>query len=184
MAKISFMLCNSTLPRLLFSTRPWPPLLNPPFQPPPPPALKTAKKSQQNQRTNWRTDFSAKQAPSALDLSPRPQTHLPYRCLIVAVMWKRKISLNFQKKNFVSRSVNGPWAIIQQCTVWPSGVCSATHFCWCGFTSHCLWTGFFLHFFSLVFLRKLVLRAQIKPAGRRCAALICNCLSVCTWSLS
>ena len=61
-----------------------------------------------NRRTNWRTNFSAKQAPSALDLSPRPQTHLPYGCSIVAVMWKRKMSLNVRKKIFVSRSLHGP----------------------------------------------------------------------------
>ena len=74
--------------------------LNP--QPPPP-------KIGEEIPTNQRTDFSAKQAPSALDLSPKPQTHLPYGCSIVVVMWKRKISLNFPKKIFfVSRSVHGP----------------------------------------------------------------------------
>ena len=65
-----------------------------------------------NRRTNRRTDFSAKQAPSALDLSPRPLTHLPYGCSIVAFMWKGKISLKFQKKNFVSRPLHGPSAVV------------------------------------------------------------------------
>ena len=58
-----------------------------------------------NRRTNRRIDFSAKQAPSALDLSPRPLTHLPYGCSIVAFMWKRKISLNFFE-NFFRHSVS------------------------------------------------------------------------------
>ena len=48
-----------------------------------------------NRRTNRRTDFLAKQAPSAVDLSPRPLTHLPYGCSLVAFIWKHKISLNF-----------------------------------------------------------------------------------------
>ena len=44
-----------------------------------------------NWRTNQWTDFSAKQVPSALDLSPRAQTHLPFGCSVVGVMWKPKI---------------------------------------------------------------------------------------------
>ena len=63
----------------------------------PPPQI--GKEIPTNRRTNRRTDFPAKQAPSALDLSPRPQTHLPYGCSIVAFMWKPKTSLNFRKKN-------------------------------------------------------------------------------------
>ena len=63
-----------------------------------------------NRRTNRQTDFSAKQAPTALDLSPRLLTHLPYGCSIVAFMWKRKISLNFQIFFFVSLSVS-TWSL-------------------------------------------------------------------------
>ena len=63
-----------------------------------PPPLKSPKKSQQISGTNRRTDFSAKQVPSALDLSPRPQAHLPFVCSLVGVMWKAKICLNFQKQ--------------------------------------------------------------------------------------
>ena len=75
-------------------------------QPPPPPQISEVILT--NRRTNRRTDFSAKQAPSALDLSPRPLTHLPYGCSIVAFMWKRRISLNFENKFFVSGSLHGP----------------------------------------------------------------------------
>ena len=77
-----------------------------PTSPPPPP--KIGEEIPTNRRTNWRTNFSAKQASSALDLSPRPQTHLPYGCSIVAIMWKHKISLNFRQKIFVSRYLHGP----------------------------------------------------------------------------
>ena len=47
--------------------------------------------------------FPQKQVPSALDLSSRPQTHLPFGCSVAGVMWKPKISRNFRKKIFVSR---------------------------------------------------------------------------------
>ena len=66
------------------------------LQPLPPPP-KSAKKSQQIGRPNRWTDFSAKRVPSALYLSPRPQTHLPLGCSVVGVMWKAKICLNFKK---------------------------------------------------------------------------------------
>ena len=65
-------------------------------KPPPPPPI--GEEIPTNQQTNRRTDFSAKQVPGALDLSPRPQTHLPFSCSVVGVMWKPKISLNFRKK--------------------------------------------------------------------------------------
>ena len=48
---------------------------------------KSAKKSQQIGGTHRRTNFSAKQVPSALDLSQRLQTHLPFGCFVVDVMW-------------------------------------------------------------------------------------------------
>jgi len=62
----------------------------------------SAKKSQQIGGTNRRTNFSAKQVPSALDLSPRPQTHLPFGCSVVGVTWKPKISLNFSVSQWYS----------------------------------------------------------------------------------
>ena len=73
-----------------------------------PPPQKSAKKSQQIGRTNRQTDFSAKQVPSALDLSPRPKTHLPIGCSVVGVMWKPKISLNFQKNFHLQRTQPPP----------------------------------------------------------------------------
>ena len=51
------------------------------------PAPKSAKKSQQIGKQNRRTDFSPKQVPSDLDLSPRAQTHLPFGCSVVGVVW-------------------------------------------------------------------------------------------------
>ena len=70
-----------------------PPIVLDPYNPPPP---QIGEESQQISGTNWRTNFSAKQVPGALDLSPRPQTHLPFGCSAVGVMWKAEICLNFQ----------------------------------------------------------------------------------------
>ena len=64
--------------------------------PPPVPARKT----QRSGATFRRAVFSAKEVPGAQDLSPRVQTHLPFGCSVVGVMWKPKASLNLQKKNF------------------------------------------------------------------------------------
>ena len=75
-------------------------------------------------------DFSAKQVPSALDLSPRPQTHLPFGCSAVGVMWKPKISLNFQKKNHLSVST---WSL--SCTMAVSGGGPVVH------ALLCTWAG-------------------------------------------
>ena len=47
---------------------------------------KSAKKSQQISGTNQRTNFSAKQLPTDLDLGSIPQTHLPFGCCAVRVM--------------------------------------------------------------------------------------------------
>ena len=51
--------------------------------------------------------------PSDLDLSPKPQIHLPFGCCVCTVMWKPKMSLNFEKK-FSSPGpyimVHGEWA--------------------------------------------------------------------------
>ena len=114
-----------------------------PYNPPP----QISEEIPTNRRTNRRTDFSAKQAPSALDLSPRPQTHLPYGCSIVAVMWKCKISLNFRKKISSLGIYMVPGQLYSSAQWWPCGICLGTHFCWRGFNSHCLRTGVLLHFF-------------------------------------
>ena len=64
-----------------------------------PPPHNSAKRSPQRFSGRIRrTGCSAKQAPSDLDLGPRPQTHLPFACFAVGVMWKPKISLNFREK--------------------------------------------------------------------------------------
>jgi hypothetical protein len=62
--------------------------------PPPVPARKT----QCSGATFRRAVFSAKEVPGAQFLSPRAQTHLPFGCSVVGVMWKPKASLNLQKK--------------------------------------------------------------------------------------
>ena len=64
------------------------------LQPPPLPARKT----QRSGATFWRAVFSAEEVPSAQDLRPRAQTHLPFGCSVVGVMWKPKAALNLQKK--------------------------------------------------------------------------------------
>jgi len=64
------------------------------INPPPVPARKT----QCSGATFRRAVFSAKEVPGAQDLSPRAQTHLPFGCSVVGVMWKPKASLNLQKK--------------------------------------------------------------------------------------
>ena len=77
----------------------WPVRL--PHQPPPVPARKT----QRSGATFRQAVFSAKEVPSAQDLSPRAQTHLPFGCSVVGVMWKPKASLNLQKKKNFHLSV-------------------------------------------------------------------------------
>jgi hypothetical protein len=62
--------------------------------PPPVPARKT----QCSGATFRRAVLSAKEVPGAQFLSPRAQTHLPFGCSVVGVMWKPKASLNLQKK--------------------------------------------------------------------------------------
>ena len=94
----------------------------------PPP--KSAKKSQQNGGTNWQTNFSAKQVASALDLSPRPQTHLPFGCSVVGVMWKPKISLNFQKKNSSLGLYMVPEDMYVSVSQWSSGICPGVKINW------------------------------------------------------
>ena len=66
--------------------------------PPPPPV--PARKTQCSGATFRRAIFSAKEVPGAQDLSPRAQTHLPFGCSVVGVMWKPKASLRLQKKFF------------------------------------------------------------------------------------
>ena len=65
---------------------------------PPPPV--PARKTQCSGATFRRAVFSAKEVPGAQDLSPRAQTHLPFGCSVVGVMWKPKASLNLQKVFF------------------------------------------------------------------------------------
>ena len=59
------------------------------------PAPKSASKSQQISGTNRPTDFSTKQLPTDVDHGSRPQTHLPFGCCAIRVMWKLKVPLNF-----------------------------------------------------------------------------------------
>ena len=50
------------------------------------PPLVPARKTQRSGATFRRAVFSAKEVPSAQDLSPRAQTHLPFGCSVVGVM--------------------------------------------------------------------------------------------------
>ena len=85
-----------------------------PLQPPPP---QFARKSQQIGGTTRRTDFLTKQLPTDLDRSSRPQTHLPFGCCAIRVMWELKVPLNFRKIN----SHLGLYMVLEQlhhaCTV-------------------------------------------------------------------
>ena len=100
-----------------------------------------------------------------MDLSPRPLTIPPHVCSIVSFMYKRKISLKF-KKNILRPSVP-TWSLSIDIAV-HSGcpVVSAYSHTFAGVglnsTDHRLE---FCVIFSLVFLRKMVLRAQPKAAG-------------------
>ena len=76
--------------------------------PPPVPARKT----QCSGATFRRAVFSAKEVPGAQDLSPRAQTHLPFGCSVVGVMWKPKASLKLSKKIFISWSLHGSWSVV------------------------------------------------------------------------
>ena len=67
-----------------------------------PPHPVPARKTQRSGTTFRRAVFSAKEVPSAQDLSPRAQTHLPFGCSVVGVRWKPKASLNLQKKFHLS----------------------------------------------------------------------------------
>ena len=82
------------------------------MQPPPPP-FRREEPNVPAQRSG-EPFFSAKEVPGAQDLSPRAQTHLPFGCSVVGVMWKPKASLNLQKKFFISRSVYGSWSALCQ----------------------------------------------------------------------
>ena len=88
--------------------------------PPPVPARKT----QRSGATFGRAVFSAKEVPSAQDLRPRAQTHLPFGCSVVGVMWKPKAALNLQK----NISSLGLYMIPDQWYVrtchWSSGICT------------------------------------------------------------
>ena len=82
--------------------------LNRKSNPPPVPARKT----QCSGATFRRAVFSAKEVPGAQDLSPRAQTHLPFGCSVVGVMWKPKASLKLSKKIFISWSLHGSWSVV------------------------------------------------------------------------
>ena len=83
-----------------------------------------ARKTQHSGATFRRAVFSAKEVPSAQDLSPRAQTHLPFGCSVVGVMWKPKAALNLQKKS----SSLGLYMVHDQLYVrtchWSSGICT------------------------------------------------------------
>ena len=66
----------------------------------PPP--RSGEKTQRSGATFRQAVFSAKQVPSAQALSPRAQTHLPFGCSVVGVMWKPKASLNLEKNFHLS----------------------------------------------------------------------------------
>ena len=93
--------------------------------PPPVPARKT----QCSGATFRRAVFSAKEVPGAQDLSPRAQTHLPFGCSVVGVMWKPKASLNLQKKIFISRSLYGSWSAVCQNQPLVQWICSDLQIC-------------------------------------------------------
>ena len=71
--------------------------------------------------TNRRTNFSAKQVPSALDLSPRPPTHLPFGCSAVGVMWDPKHPSIF-KKNLSPDLYMVPEDMYVTVSQWSSGI--------------------------------------------------------------
>ena len=69
---------------------------------PPPPPFRREKPNIPAQRSS-EPFFSAKEVPSAQNLSPRAQTHLSFGCCVVGVMWKPKAALNLQKKFYCLR---------------------------------------------------------------------------------
>ena len=95
--------------------------------PNPPPV--PARKPQCSGATFRRAVFSAKEVPGAQDLSPRAQTHLPFGCSVVGVMWKPKASLNLQKKNFISRYVYGSWSAGCQNRPLVQWICTGLQIC-------------------------------------------------------
>ena len=109
--------------------------IEPLMQPPPPPV--PARKTQRSGATFRRAVFSAKEVPGAQDLSPRTQTHLPFGCSVVGVMWKPKASLNLQKKKISSL---GLYMVPDQCIVrichWSSGICTGLQVAKRGFKPH------------------------------------------------
>ena len=126
----------------------WPPTANwltSNRNPPPVPARKT----QRSGATFRRAVFSAKEVPGAQELSPRAQTHLPFGCSVVGVMWKPKASLNLQKKIFISRSVYGSWSAGCQNRPLVQWICIGLQICKRRFNPLYRATEVFLHFLSL-----------------------------------
>ena len=100
--------------------------------------------------TNRRTGFSAKQVPSALDLSPRPKTDLPFGCSVVGVTWKPEICLNVRKKNSSIGLYMVPEDEHGSVRQWSSGICRGLQIDWQWIKSSSEF--FFLHFLSLVLM--------------------------------
>ena len=115
------------------------------YNPPPVPARKT----QCSGATFRRAVFSAKEVPGAQDLSPRAQTHLPFGCSVVGVMWKPKASLNLQKKIFISRCLYGSWSAVCQNLPLVQWICTGLQVCKHRFNPLYRATAVFLHFWSL-----------------------------------
>ena len=108
-----------------------------------------ARKTQRSGATFRRAVFSAKEVPGAQDLSPRAQTHLPFGCSVVGVMWKPKASLNLQKKIFISRSVYGSWSAGCRNRPLVQWICTGLQICKRRFNPLYRATEVFLHFLSL-----------------------------------
>ena len=121
----------------------------PPLPGAPNPSPVPARKTQRSGATFRRAVFSAKEVPGAQDLSPRAQTHLPFGCSVVGVMWKPKASLNLQKKIFISRSVYGSWSAGCQNRPLVQWICTGLQICKRRFNPLYRATEVFLHFLSL-----------------------------------
>ena len=116
---------------------------------------------------------------------------------MVAVMWKCKISLNFQKKLSSLGLYMVPERSKSSAHCCPGGICRDIPFCWRGFNSQCLRTVIFLHlfftclpeeigspctnkaFWKKINAHRLSIASHCVLGG--CAALICNHLPPCLY---
>ena len=93
-----------------------------PATPPPPP--RSSEKNPTFRRNVPASRFFSKRVPSAQDLLPGAQTHLPFGCSVVGVMWKPKAALNLPK----NISSLGLYMVPDQWYVgtchWSSGICT------------------------------------------------------------